>query len=355
MVDISIERAKELVSVEDFAHRVIAWQQQHGRNDLPWQQHNDPYHVLVSELMLQQTQVSTVIPYFAQWLQSFPDVASLARAEEQEVMAHWQGLGYYRRARNLHAAAKSIVTHYQGQIPQDATELREIPGVGPYTVGAIRAFAFDAPAAIVDGNVKRLFARLFKLPFAVNFSGDDKHFWTLSEHFTPPSNNRRFAQGLLDLGATVCKPKQPRCELCPLQSVCLAHQDECVTDYPKRKPKKAIPTREGHFMLAINNHGLYLEQRPSDGIWPSLWCLPELSKAPEAKLGYEFKHVFSHYKLQGKVWLVEPQTDAPSAARVALAKLDDFGLPAPIRKLLLKIDWNEVERQRPFVTIADRA
>ncbi|WP_241967791.1 A/G-specific adenine glycosylase [Pseudidiomarina homiensis] len=342
MVDFSTTAAKTVIPAKEFAKIVVTWQQQHGRNDLPWQQHNDPYHVLVSELMLQQTQVTTVIPYFERWLQRFPDVTTLAAAEEQEVMAHWQGLGYYRRARNLHAAAKTIVADYAAQIPEQAVELREIPGIGPYTVGAIRSFAFNAPAAIVDGNVKRLFARLFMLPYAVNHSANDRYFWELAEHYTPTSQNRRFAQGLLDLGATICKPKQPLCHACPLQSRCRTYANACVEDYPKRKQKKAIPTKTGHFLLAINRFGVCLEQRPANGIWPSLWCLPEVSQAPDAELGYEFNHTFSHYKLAGKVWLAEPATTTGNLMQVPYSDLADYGLPAPIRKLLAKIDWDEV-------------
>lgn len=337
MADFSTAQAKKVLPTREFAELVIAWQKAHGRNDLPWQQHNNPYHVLVSELMLQQTQVATVIPYFSRWLERFPDVTALAEADEQEVMAHWQGLGYYRRARNLHAAAKTIVAEYAAEIPQTAEELREIPGVGPYTVGAIRSFAFNAPAAIVDGNVKRLFSRLFRLPFAVNYSAHDRYFWELSEHYTPPSDNRRFAQGLLDLGATICKPKQPLCQSCPLQKSCLSFRDEKVDDYPKRKQKKALPTRMGHFVLDLDDHGIILEKRPNDGIWPALWCLPEVSSAPSAPLGYEFCHTFSHYKLAAQVWLAAaPQNDAVTT-RVPFAQLDEFGLPAPIRKLLTKI------------------
>lgn len=182
--------AEQLISPKQFARVVIEWQAQHGRNDLPWQRENNPYHVLVSELMLQQTQVKTVIPYFERWISRFPDVGTLSVATEDEVMQLWQGLGYYRRARNLQAAATTVVNQYGGQIPVSASELREIPGIGPYTVGAIRAFAYDAPGAIVDGNVKRLFARLFALPFLVNKSAHDRYFWTLAEHY---ALNRRIA------------------------------------------------------------------------------------------------------------------------------------------------------------------
>ncbi|MBY6064642.1 A/G-specific adenine glycosylase [Pseudidiomarina sediminum] len=342
MQRVTPQDANAVISADDFAQTVVNWQRQHGRNDLPWQQHNDPYHVLVSELMLQQTQVKTVIPYFQRWLEQFPTFTALANADEQEVMACWQGLGYYRRARNLQAAAQKVVADYQGTMPQAMEELREIPGVGPYTVGAIRAFAFDAPAAIVDGNVKRLLGRLFTLPYVVNKSTHDKYFWELSEHYTPTVNNRRFAQGLLDLGATVCKPRQPTCELCPLQKVCCAYQQDCVEDYPKREVKARIPTRPGHFCLDINGQGVVLEQRPADGIWPSLWSLPECKEAPQGKPLTRFKHTFSHYKLDGHVWVTSlPPSDRPRR-RIEPEHLANIGLPAPIRKLLEQLNWDEV-------------
>ncbi|RUO60639.1 A/G-specific adenine glycosylase [Pseudidiomarina insulisalsae] len=333
------------MSPEALANCITGWQKAKGRNDLPWQLHNDPYHVLVSELMLQQTQVKTVIPYFERWLQTFPTIEALASASEDEVMTLWQGLGYYRRARNLHAAAQKVVRDYQSEIPRSAAELKEIPGIGPYTVGAIRAFAFDAPAAIVDGNVKRLFARLFALPYEVNKSTNDRYFWQLAEHFTPARDNRRFAQGLLDLGATICKPQQPLCALCPLAKVCQALQLGKVNALPKRQQKKAIPTRKGHFLLDVSARGIVLEQRPASGIWPTLWCLPEVAQAPDAQLWTRFRHTFSHYKLDGHVWLATPPGNG-TTRRIACHQLDEVGLPAPIRKLLQQLIASEVCNQQ---------
>lgn len=340
-IDYYKRTANEMISPQHFARVVIDWQTAHGRNDLPWQREATPYHVLVSELMLQQTQVKTVIPYFTRWLERFPDVHALAAAAEDDVMQLWQGLGYYRRARNLQAAAIKVVDSYAGKIPIAADELREIPGIGPYTVGAIRAFAYDAPAAIVDGNVKRLFARLFALPFLVNKSSHDRYFWTLAEVYTPQQENRRFAQGLLDLGATICKPKQPLCTSCPLRSVCRSLEDEVVDLYPKRAPKKAIPTRTGHFVLDLTAAGVVLEKRDDSSVWPSLWCLPELESAPTGAPFGQFKHVFSHYKLTASIW----RQAAPAQAnqqRVPLEAIGELGLPAPIRAYLQTLDSREV-------------
>ncbi|WP_051986635.1 A/G-specific adenine glycosylase [Pseudidiomarina atlantica] len=328
-----IEKAKACIQPERFTDRVVRWQVQHGRNDLPWQQAGDPYHVLVSELMLQQTQVSTVIPYFQRWLNALPSFHALAAADEQTVMQLWQGLGYYRRARNLHAAAQTVVAQYAGQLPHQADELREIPGIGPYTVGAIRAFAFDQPAAIVDGNVKRLFARLFMLPFLVNKATDDKHFWQLAEVYKPLASARRFAQGLLDLGATICKPQRPLCEQCPLADVCLARAHQATERFPQRAESKKTPTKPGYFVLDANADGVLLEQRSATGIWPSLWCLPELPSAPNAQAPQaEFKHTFTHYKLAAQVYLTANSNI--SGKRIAWRDLEQYGLPAPIAKFL---------------------
>lgn len=333
--------AEQVVSPEQFAQIVIDWQARHGRNDLPWQRESNPYHVLVSELMLQQTQVQTVIPYFERWISRFPDISALSAASEDEVMQLWQGLGYYRRARNLHAAATTVVNHYGGQLPVSATELREIPGIGPYTVGAIRAFAYDAPGAIVDGNVKRFFARLFRLPFLVNKSSHDRYFWALAEHYTPQSRNRRFAQGLLDLGATLCKPKQPDCEVCPFQARCLSLKHDEVTAFPKRQAKKPIPTREGYFVLDLNVAGVLLEKRDASSVWPNLWCLPELQNAPDTEPFGQFKHTFSHYKLEASIWC-QTATSKPEQQRVPLNNIASLGLPAPIRKYLQQYEREQV-------------
>ncbi|MDN7123791.1 A/G-specific adenine glycosylase [Pseudidiomarina terrestris] len=340
-IDYYVRTAKQTIAPANFSRTVIDWQQTHGRNDLPWQREANPYHVLVSELMLQQTQVKTVIPYFSRWLARFPDVETLAAASEDDVMQLWQGLGYYRRARNLQAAARTVVNNHNGEIPTTATELREIPGIGPYTVGAIRAFAYDAPAAIVDGNVKRLFARLFALPFLVNKSSHDRYFWALAEEYTPTQENRRFAQGLLDLGATICKPKQPLCAACPLQSVCHSLALDLVDDYPKRETKKATPTRAGHFVLDVTEAGVLLQKRDDSSVWPNLWCLPELAAMPSGDAFGHFKHTFSHYKLEASIWW-QPAPDQLRQQRVALDAIDQLGLPAPIRNYLQKLDRREV-------------
>lgn len=323
-----------------FAERVVQWQRQHGRHDLPWQANNQPYHVLVSELMLQQTQVSTVIPYFNNWLVQFPDIHALANAHEDQVLNAWQGLGYYSRARNLHRAAQYIVAEYSGQLPDAPELLREVPGVGPYTAGAITAFAFDKPAAIVDGNVKRLFARYFGIAGDLASSALNKQLWQLAERYTPTQNNRSYAQGLLDLGATVCKPRQPNCNLCPLQETCNALATDRVDTLPTAKKKKQIPTKQGYFLFSLTSAGVLLEQRPSEGIWPRLWSFPELEQASHKLSEHgSFKHVFSHYRLNALVYSASSASGVErlhntKVQRVAIEELEHVGLPAPIRKYL---------------------
>ncbi|CAI8167959.1 A/G-specific adenine glycosylase [Pseudidiomarina mangrovi] len=343
----SLETFTAVLSAEQFADTVIQWQKQHGRNDLPWQTDADPYHVLVSELMLQQTQVSTVIPYFQRWLSRFPTVQQLAAASTDEVMALWQGLGYYSRARNLHRAAQQICRDYHGNIPSEANELREIAGIGAYTAGAIRAFAYDRDGVIVDGNVKRLFSRFFAIAGDLSTSAQQRLLWQLAEHYTPSSNNRRYAQGLLDLGATICTPRQPQCYNCPLKPNCQAVKYDRVDELPQRKTKAAIPTRHGIFLWQVDQHGVLLEQRPTTGIWPSLWCLPELTadSVSHAEASFSqhgtFKHTFSHYKLIAQVVTHKPnQPHVAHASATAIQRqvqwheLSNIGLPAPIAKYL---------------------
>lgn len=341
------------IAPEDFAATVLKWQQQHGRHDLPWQQPATPYRVLVSEIMLQQTQVVTVIPYFQRWMQAFPSISALAEASEDEVMALWQGLGYYSRARNLQKAARYIEHELAGEFPNELQQLEMIPGVGRYTAGAIRSFAYDRYGPIVDGNVRRLFCRLFAIEGQPTAAAVNKALWQQAERLTPEHNNRRFAQGLLDLGATLCKPRNPECTRCPFNNTCTAYTQNRVGELPTAKLKKTLPTKTGHFLWLPNEANVMLSKRPDKGIWASLWCLPEVSEAPaEATLVASFKHTFSHYKLIAKVW--QPETGAAiwnelrggelretnthyQRTPINLQNIHEFGLPAPMLKLLNKL------------------
>lgn len=316
-------------------HALITWQQQNGRHDLPWQQQPTPYSVLVSEIMLQQTQVATVIPYYQRWLEKFPNFESLAAASEDDVLTLWQGLGYYSRARNLHRAAQFVVAERGGILPPCSEQLREVPGVGPYTAGAICAFAFDHPAPLVDGNVTRFFSRYFGITGDVTSSRVSKHIWQLADDYTPPQNNRVYAQALLDMGATVCTPSQPQCHGCPVQSSCNAWQTDRVLQLPEKKKKAPIPTRAGWFGLDVDPTGVVLVQRDTAAVWPRLWCLPEFTEQPtKLELHGEFRHTFSHYKLNVQVFTYQAAADN---RRVPWQELTDYALPTPIRRYLMAL------------------
>lgn len=327
-----------------FATRVLTWQKHHGRHDLPWQNPPTPYRVLVSEIMLQQTQVTTVIPYFERWMARFPTLEHLANATEDEVMALWQGLGYYSRARNLHKAARFIIGEHQGKFPTELADIQKIPGVGRYTAGAIRSFAFDAYGPIVDGNVRRLFCRFFGIEGIPSTAAVNNQLWQLAEDYTPATDNRRFAQGLLDLGATCCTPRAPNCKECPLHESCYALKTQQIDQLPTPKQKQVTPVRPGHFLWSGNQHSIFLQKRPERGIWASLWCLPEVQSPPtDATLVGEFEHTFSHYKLIAKVWREKTQqvNESQEGTHVSYNELSAFGLPAPIRKFI------QAQRQIP--------
>lgn len=377
------------ITPKEFQTKLIQWQQVHGRLDLPWQKQPSPYAVLVSEIMLQQTQVATVIPYFERWMNKFQDTHTLAKASEDEVMHYWQGLGYYSRARNLRKAAIYIEDTHQGIFPSTLEEILKIPGVGPYTAGAIMSFAFNRYGPIVDGNVKRFFTRLFGIEGVPSERLIEKKIWQISEYMTPnkmqdthlsqdevkakdlqgkmqdthllildanieesPANyttaapdvdisNRSFAQGLLDMGATVCKAKTPLCEACVFQTNCVAYQENIVDKLPTPKPKKVTPTKEGHFIWLEKDNRLLLEKRAADGIWGALWCLPQVYLQAEeiehiAKVKGKFNHVFSHYKLKAQVWELTNMPLSENQKYFSLDEIKLLGLPTPIKKFIEK-------------------
>lgn len=318
---------------------VMQWQQSQGRHNLPWQQAVTPYKVHVSEIMLQQTQVATVIPYFQRWMDLFPDLDALAAASEDEVMALWQGLGYYTRARNLRKAALYLKQQHQGQYPDDLKALEAIPGVGRYTAGAIRSFAFNNYGPIVDGNVKRLFARLFGIYGDPAKSSVNKELWQHAERLTPKENSKTFAQGLLDLGSTICKRQNPLCSDCPVQQDCFAFNQDCISELPSAKKSKVKPVKDAHFLWHAEGDKLLFKKRPSPGIWGGLWCLPEQPEAPEnAALLGQFTHQFSHYRLQASVWQLSDVQEAPALYQNArlhlISELQQIGLPTPVRRFI---------------------
>ncbi len=299
--------------MRSFAERLLNWHRQHGRHDLPWQKDKSLYRVWVSEIMLQQTQVTTVIPYFERFMQRFPDMNSLAQASQDEVLLHWAGLGYYSRARNLHTASNIIVEQHQGFFPTDYDTVLTLPGIGPSTAGAILAQALEQHQTILDGNVKRVLARHQAIAGWPGQKQVEKQLWQLAQGYTPKQKVAAYTQAIMDLGATVCKRSSPGCENCPLNNDCKAFQQDRVAELPTKKPRKTIPVREKRFLIIRNEQGeTLMEKRPPTGIWGGLWSLPELTM--EQPVGEAiaqnwqlkvsdycdlpaFRHTFSHFHL----------------------------------------------------------
>lgn len=344
-----------------FSRALVFWQKRHGRHALPWQQTRDPYRIWLSEIMLQQTQVATVIPYYARFLERFPDVRALAAAPVGDVMVLWAGLGYYTRARNLHRCAQAVVDRHGGEFPRDVAQLAELPGIGPSTAAAIAAFAYGARAAILDGNVKRVFCRVFGIDGFPGQSQVEKALWQRASALLPDKDIEAYTQGLMDLGATVCTRSRPDCDACPMQARCVAYATGRTAELPVRKPKKTVPEKSTVMLVVLHKGEVLLEQRPPQGIWGGLLSLPELSRLGEPSLAPElgevalvladfgdvqaieplpaFMHAFTHYRLQVlplKVTLGRRNTPAAQTAYAwqALSAIAEAALPSPVRKLL---------------------
>ena len=345
-----------------FADALIDWQKQHGRHQLPWQGTRDAYRIWLSEIMLQQTQVATVIPYYARFLDSFPDVAALAAAPTETVMAHWSGLGYYTRARNLHRCAQQVVANHAGKFPSDPETLASLPGIGKSTAAAIAAFAYGARAAILDGNVKRVFCRVFGVEGFPGQAAVEKHLWQRAEAMLPARDIEAYTQGLMDLGATLCTRTRPACDRCPMQSRCIAHASGRTSELPARKPKKAIPEKSTVMLVVVHEGEILMEQRPPEGIWGGLLSLPELNRLSsgtsdvdldeqltlalssfgdidEIMMLSSFVHGFTHYRLSVMPVHVTLRQRHVMAAQSdyqwrALAQISEAALPSPVRKLL---------------------
>jgi len=297
-----------------FATLLLDWFDEHGRKDLPWQADSDPYKIWLSEVMLQQTQVATVIPYFQRFIERFPNVYSLAEAEQDEVLHLWSGLGYYARGRNLHAAAKRVMVEFDGIFPDDIEGLQSLKGVGRSTAGAIRAQAFGLASPILDGNVKRVLSRLIGLKEWPGTNSSEAQLWALSETLLPETRLRDYTQAIMDLGATLCTRSKPSCLICPFASSCEAKKQSMQAQIPFRKPKKQKPIREKIFLVLANEYGeLLLQKRPESGIWGGLWSFLEIDDDPltlanevakyteqdidEANWLDSGKHIFSHFQL----------------------------------------------------------
>ena len=348
-----------------FADALIGWQKQHGRHQLPWQGTRDAYRIWLSEIMLQQTQVATVIPYYARFLDSFPDVAALAAAPTEAVMAHWSGLGYYTRARNLHRCAQQVVANHAGRFPSDPEALASLPGIGKSTAAAIAAFAYGARAAILDGNVKRVFCRVFGVEGFPGQAAVEKHLWQHAEAMLPAREIEAYTQGLMDLGATLCTRTRPACDRCPMQSRCIAHASGRTSELPARKPKKVIPEKSTVMLVVVHEGEILMEQRPPEGIWGGWLSLPELNRLSSGTSGVDldeqlalalssfgdvdeilmlssFVHGFTHYRLSVMpvhVTLLQRHVMAAQSDYQwrALAQISEAALPSPVRKLLVTL------------------
>ena len=339
----------ELSPTPAFSERLIAWQKSAGRHDLPWQNTRDAYRVWLSEIMLQQTQVTTVIPYYQRFLARFPDVAALAAAPLDEVIAHWAGLGYYARARNLHRCAQQVVAEHGGRFPAQAEALAELPGIGRSTAAAIAAFAYGQRSAILDGNVKRVLCRCYGIEGFPGTASIERELWALAESLLPETGIEAYTQGLMDLGATCCTRSRPRCDACPMAAICIARRDGRQAELPTARPKAAIPDRSADFVVFCDPAGrVLLQRRPPAGIWGGLLVVPEGSPATlAANLGLTisaqqalpaFRHVFTHFRLtlRPHLCLVKASQQINEAGQcwLSLNEALTAGTPTPIQKLL---------------------
>ncbi|RLV61472.1 adenine DNA glycosylase [Parashewanella curva] len=308
-----------MTKIPSFSDRIINWYDIHGRKTLPWQQNKTPYKVWISEIMLQQTQVATVIPYFEKFMASFPSVSDLANAEQDEVLHHWTGLGYYARARNLHKAAQLIRDKYQGNFPTNFEDVINLPGIGRSTAGAVLSLSLSQHHAILDGNVKRVLARHGAISGWPGKKIVENQLWEIAERYTPKNEIQKYNQAMMDIGAMICTRSKPKCELCPVAVDCQGQRQGNQTDYPSKKPKTEKPVKTTHFLVLKQNGKVLLKQRPPKGIWGGLWCFPEFETATELeqyllsnKISTDnvlylsgFRHTFSHYHLDISASLVD--------------------------------------------------
>ncbi len=342
--------------MDGFARRLLHWYARHGRHDLPWQHPRSAYRVWISEVMLQQTRVATVIPYFERFVAALPDVPSLAAASEDRVLALWSGLGYYRRAHHLHAAARACVAHHRGKLPRRFEELAALPGIGRSTAGAILALADDQRHPILDGNARRVLARYHGVRGWPGEAVVANALWDHARAHTPASDVADYTQAIMDLGATVCTRNQPRCGECPQARGCVARREGLTAVLPWRRPTRTLPERHTIFVLLRDRRGrVLLQRRPPEGVWPGLWSLPEAAARDEAcvlaarfaELGDEratelpeVRHTFTHFRLRAipldwhGVRARRVVADRPDLRWCPPGELAQVGMPAPVRRLL---------------------
>ena len=351
--------------MKDFSSRLIVWQSTHGRHGLPWQG-ADAYRVWLSEIMLQQTQVATVVPYYQRFVASFPNIATLAAATEEQVLAHWSGLGYYARGRNLHRAAQIIVEQHHGEFPREFEQILELPGIGRSTAAAISALAYHERRAILDGNVKRVLARYCGIEGWTGEKKVEERLWQQAEALLPQQDVAIYTQALMDMGATVCTRSKPGCAACPVQAGCVALQSGRTAEFPAPRPRKVVPERHATFLLLMHGNDILLEKRPGSGIWGGLWCPPQFENegAALARIqtdGYcaasveqgrsaqailremqPFTHTFTHFKLHITPVLlrVAGKPQRVQQADSVWLNVDEAlqgAIPTPVRALLKKL------------------
>lgn len=342
----------------DFADALLHWYDRFGRKDLPWQQDPTPYHVWLSEIMLQQTQVSTVIGYYQRFTERFADIHALADAEQDEVLAFWSGLGYYARARNLHKTARIVAGEFNGQLPDTLDGLMALPGIGRSTAGAILTLGFHQCFPILDGNVKRVLARFFALDGWPGNKPVENKLWQYAEDLLPQRRIANYIQAQMDLGATLCTRRKPECSRCPLRAGCRAYALGKPTAYPGKKPGKTIPSRQTHWLVLQNEQGeVLLEQRPQQGIWGGLWSFPEVDAADDLQQYCQqqwqlsihsqsaltsLQHVFTHFKLEIRPLLLQcTVSGVADKDRGNWYRIEDtfkLGLPAPVKSFLKSLN-----------------
>jgi A/G-specific adenine glycosylase len=339
-----------------FAQRVLRWYRKHGRHDLPWQHPRTLYRVWLAEIMLQQTQVKTVIPYYQNFTRVFPSLKKLASASQDEVLVHWAGLGYYSRARNLHKAAQQIQQQHKGRFPRGYEALLDLPGIGPSTAAAILSQALDRRHVILDGNVKRVLARYHAISGWPGLPAVERQLWQWAEQHTPQSRNADYTQAIMDMGATLCRRSKPDCVSCPLASDCQALMQGRVGELPAAKPRKKLPVKAARMLLLANAEGaILLEKRPPSGIWGGLWSLPELAmeddiadackqrwgvKVQHSRDGLTLRHSFSHYHFDITPCEVRLRAQLPQIRDDAALhwyrpkQSQRLGLAAPVKRIL---------------------
>ncbi|MGK2889689.1 MAG: A/G-specific adenine glycosylase [Candidatus Malihini olakiniferum] len=348
-----------MMQAQLFAQQVLAWYERYGRKTLPWQQEKTPYSVWLSEIMLQQTQVATVIPYFQRFIACFPDILALAAAPLDEVLHLWTGLGYYARAHNLHKAAQTIANQHGGEFPTTFEAVTALPGVGRSTAGAVLSLSLDQHHPILDGNVKRVLARCYTVAGWPGKKEVEQQLWALSEQLTPALGVSQFNQAMMDLGAMICTRSRPKCELCPLKNGCMAYANHNWANYPGKKSKQTLPEKSAWFLLLQRGNEVWLQQRPAIGLWGGLFYFPQFSSHDDVKPWLQqrglkttdvqqlvsFRHTFSHFHLDiVPLWLALPADkthtlhDACMEEKIGLwynlAKPPAVGLAAPVERLL---------------------